>query len=797
MPRGRPAVQIALVLLTLTGLASAESTAPSSRAARYLEVSLSGRATRKPDQPSSFRGYRFTLGDLEAGALAGALHLEFPPSVGRPVGSLRATARAHLSWNYAYALLVLTQGGSQERYCALDSAGHQLWLRDFDGLLSPRISDLGSSVILTPESYPLERLLDEMGLDSLPPAPPRQSAMAGSLYGSSPDVTSERSRILTEARQRDSLCVRMLGPDGRERGVWKRGRGDFPFSVDLTSSETGAWEFLPGSNRLVMLDRPLKLQERAPAAGQRLLLSLDDSGRLLWKQDLADQPDQWLLFARDGSLIVTFGSRGLPAARGRRIEERYLCSLHAFSPDGRILGQYQLENGFGLESLLIASKEGLVYFLTDSLRALDTQTGRVISKPPRAPLERLKRSALDWEARLAEGFLSQLVFEEAGRAPEFKLWQPTAEPDALARFEPEGSGVDSAAFAIARSYLDLGNPGHVPSARAQPGSLAEYDYRLPEATTGALAGVLAMEWPARDPSVLSFHDGPPPGWVHKSWNNAYSLLVLAQLGFENSKGLYRCCALDSLGVPLWSLVADQVQGPRISDQGITALFTLTGDETGSKEESLQVRFLDSQGHDLGRWTRAFIRAWRPGSTPYGKFEFLPQSDKLVMLSHCAYDPAGQDPAARQVVLAIDSAGRLLWEVDLSGAVDDRLLFSSDGSLIITYGRQRAHLGADQGSIELYRNSIHVLAADGGLLGYFELEAMDYLEDLLIAADVGLVYFSLSGLRALDLESGDVMSNPPLDPLYRLLDSSRAWESALAERLLAVYSSRRALDPRRR
>ncbi|MBM4118291.1 hypothetical protein FJ251_11235 [bacterium] len=562
--------------------------------------------------------------------------------------------------------------------------------------------------------------------------------------------------------------------------------------MDLTSSETGAWEFLPGSNQLVMLDRPLKLHEKAEPAGQRLLLSLDDSARLLWQQDLTDQPDQWLLFALDGSLIVTFGSRR---------EVRPLSSLHAYSPDGRLLGQYQAESGDGLESVLIASREGLVYFWIGSLHALDIQTGRVTAKPPQAPLERLKRSALEWEAQLAEGFLSQLIFEETGRAPELKLWQPIAEPGVLARFEPEGSGVDSAAFAIARSYLDIGNPERVQCARAQPGSIAEYSYRLPEAVTGALAGVLAMEWPARDMSAFwPLRDGTPPGWVRKSWNDAHSLLVLAQLGFESTTGQYRCCALDSLGVPLWSMMADQVQGPLISDHGVTALFMLKSDERGSREDSLLVRFLDTQGHDCGHWTRGrreFIGSWGLGATPFGEFEFLPQSNQLVMLSHRPYDPGGQDPAARQILLAIDSTGRLLWEFDLSGAIDDRLLFSTDGSLIVTYGRQGIHQEASQGGIERYRNSIHVLSAGGELLGNFEQEAMDYLEDLLIAADVGLVYFLLSGLRALDLSTGLVMTDPPLEPLHRLLDSSRAWESALAEQLLAVHSMRRALDPPRR
>jgi hypothetical protein len=312
--------------------------------------------------PLYLRPGEHAVESIAATGLAAAVHLEWRPEASRSPFGLGASGIP--SRNLRYCLLLLhsleADGiGPAQRVCLIEPCGKKLWVRDIDVFQSPRVSDFGTTALAS-----LIKKQDDSRDPSAAPA--------------------------------DSGSIEFIDAGGTTLGRWTCTADSLTWSW---RTGMGTLEFVPASDHLLFLGIPRPALPDPPNA----LRCLSSSGRVLWSHRLGASPCGDLAFSPDGSLVIAYGQWDRKA------------DVRVFEAEGRQLCRFELEASRYLFPMLIDATNRFAYFASDSVMALDLQTGKAQSPPPEAPLELLSASKDRTTRARAQELLRRLRSEAVPR----------------------------------------------------------------------------------------------------------------------------------------------------------------------------------------------------------------------------------------------------------------------------------------------------------------------------------------------------------------------------------------------
>lgn len=359
-----------------------------------------------------------------------------------------------------------------------------------------------------------------------------------------------------------------------------------------------------------------------------------------------------------------------------------------------------------------------------------------------------------------------------------KMWRVFALVAAIAGFllvECEG-GKDRTRAEIVRNYLRQNQHfGESLESYSLPTSRDLFwSHTMDASQAGALAGALGLEWP---PPLRD--DGGPGGTstarAYCSWNWRYCLLALTGYGSLGGQQT-RFCLMDTMGHVGWGRDLVPGQRPAVSDLGTAALFTMT--------DSLITTFVNPEGKILGRWAcpRAELITAREGISDVGVFAFMPDSERFIMLMNPRKKAPYFVDTARQYIRCLRTDGSVEWQYDLGESSAKELAFPGNGR-VIAFGSQEGDR-LPQAESRSYVNAFYLFDADGDLLSHIERSWTEEIERFcLLAREPSYLYFLSDKVEILDLQSGKMLTQVPLRPLYDALSKSRTHGGLNAERLI--------------
>ena len=375
------ALSVAMTCSLLGGCGGGEDRARAERVRSYFrQDSLLGTDIGSFSIPTSWDLQFSFLGPSRAGALAGALGLEWPQPPSDAGGPRHRTsaAEAYCSWNWAHCLLALSSHGehdsnegTQTRLCLIDTTGHVSWTRDILSQRYPVISDSGTVALFTLTQYPLERQLKEVGLEMAPP---------GSNHWADATYRREYGEAARLASGRDSFITTFVSPAGKVLGRWA-----CPRSQLITAGEWGNYlgvvAFMPGTDRLFMLMNPRKKYPGYEDTAQQYIRCLRTDGSVEWQYDLGASPATVLAFPGNGD-VIAFGTReiGRMQQSGSRL---YDNELFVFDTNGHLISHIERRSPQEIDhSWLAIHKPPYLYFLAERVEVLDLESGKLLTQVP-------------------------------------------------------------------------------------------------------------------------------------------------------------------------------------------------------------------------------------------------------------------------------------------------------------------------------------------------------------------------------------------------------------------------------
>jgi hypothetical protein len=299
-----------------------------------------------------------------AGALAGALGLEWPPPLRDDGGpSDKSIAEAYCSWNWRYCLLALTSNGwyqgRQTRYCLMDTTGHVGWTRDLVFLQRPAISDSGTAALF--------------------------------------------------AQERDSLITTFVSLSGEVLGRWACPRGELITAKTGDQPDLGVFAFMPDCERLLMLINPRKKAPYFPDTARQYIRCLRTDGSAAWQHDLGESLVDHLAFPGDGR-VIAFGSQERERS-GQSVSRLFDSEFSVFNVQGDLICHIERRCSEEINySWLVTYEPSYLYFVTDKIEVLDLHTGRMLTQVPLRPLyDELSKST-----RRRSSQAEQLIRKELG-----------------------------------------------------------------------------------------------------------------------------------------------------------------------------------------------------------------------------------------------------------------------------------------------------------------------------------------------------------------------------------------------
>ncbi len=322
-----------------------------------------------------------TMDPSQAGAIAGALGLEWPLPLSDFNGPKeKSFAWAYCSWNWRYCLLALTghdsQGGQPTRFCLMDTTGHVGWTRDLASSQHPVISDLGTVALFAMTRYPVERQLNELGLEI---------ALPGSKQWADTTYRREYNRASRLAFGRDSLITTFVDTEGEILGSWACPRSELITSMENHAS-LGVFAFMPDSERLFMLTNPRKKAPWDADTARQYIRCLRTDGSVAWQYDLGESSAGELAYPGNHR-VIAFGTR--------KVDDRLLSSesrlydneLFLFNMDGDIISHIERRCPEEIDHLwLVTQSPYYLYFLSNNVEVLDLQSGGILTQVPLRPL---------------------------------------------------------------------------------------------------------------------------------------------------------------------------------------------------------------------------------------------------------------------------------------------------------------------------------------------------------------------------------------------------------------------------
>jgi len=330
---------------------------------------------------------------------------------------------------------------------------------------------------------------------------------------------------------------------------------------------------------------------------------------------------------------------------------------------------------------------------------------------------------------------------------------------------------------IVRNYLAQNQKfGESPKSLPIPTTLDfRWSHGVAGAYAGALAGALGLEWPP----PLNENDGPHDASTLRaycSWNWRYCLLALTSRGWEGARQT-RCCLIDTLGQIGWVRDLVLFEGFAISDSGTVALFT-------RERDSLITTFMDASGQMLGRWACSDRELIMAKTEPHdlGNLVFMPDSERLFMLINPRKHAPWFPDTARQYIRCVRTDGRVIWQYDLGESATNQLAFPGDGAVIALGTQERQP--SMQSASRLYDNEFFVLNAHGHLISHIQRTCPEEIvRSWLVTYESRYLYFIADKVEVLDLHTGRLLTQVPLQPLYNELSRSMGRRGAVAERLV--------------
>ncbi|MBU1949263.1 MAG: hypothetical protein KJ927_11160 [Candidatus Eisenbacteria bacterium] len=356
-----------------------------------------------------------------SGAIAATLELTWPPlSASTPHNNdKKALAEVRISQNNEYILAILNHTEDaykdtpeiNERFCLATKSGEKLWVRDFDNVYDSRVSDLGVTAILWPRSQSLEEKLKEWGLDSLPPNKRRWNKEAQAQY----------LKAYSRSVQTDSLYISFFDNNGNQIGRY----GDIRHNIKPYHwyGYNDRISFLPGTNLFILHEYPKVtnpfesyqeayrlFNETDRAKATHSLRCINTSGEIIWENELEREDVNEMIFARDDSLIVIYGSRSLPRREHENglEKQRFNSAFYVYGTDGIFITKDSLETYNRPKHFVVSMAPRYLYFYVDGVVAWNLNTDVQLNNIPVGPLQDLIENGAPWEKRIAGLLLKSL-----------------------------------------------------------------------------------------------------------------------------------------------------------------------------------------------------------------------------------------------------------------------------------------------------------------------------------------------------------------------------------------------------
>jgi hypothetical protein len=338
-----------------------------------------------------------TMDPSQAGALAGALGLKWPPPLrddGGPGGKSKAVA--FCSWGWRYCLLALSSYGpyigQQTRFCLMDTTGHVGWTHDLVSDQSPAISDSGTAALFTLTKYSVEKQMNELGYEMAAP---------GSKQWADTTYRNEYREAVLLASKRDSFITTFVNRTGKVLGRWACPRAELITAKYADQRALGAYAFMPDSERLIMLMNPRKKAPWFADTAKQYIRCLRKDGSVEWQCDLGESSANELAFPGNGR-VIAFGNQ--EDDRMLQPESRsYVSALYLFNADGDLMSHIERRCPEKIDRFwLLTYEPNYLYFLSDKVEVLDLQSGRMLTHVPLRPLyEELSKNGM-WRGSDAE-----------------------------------------------------------------------------------------------------------------------------------------------------------------------------------------------------------------------------------------------------------------------------------------------------------------------------------------------------------------------------------------------------------
>jgi hypothetical protein len=356
----------------------------------------------------------YALGGGVACTIAGAVGLEWPidghapqklnTSPGEEPRFLRwlePRGAGRMSWNHQYGLVYLRWVGSGGQTnsmpcCMLDTLGHVHWVQEISVAQEPRVSDLGTTALITRQRYPVELILCEMDLQELPRDAGETAREA---------YRQARLEGRRRARERDSVLIRFVDVSGEDAGMYKQPAFEFPVGGrPYQETDTyGHVEFVPSTDHFLVLTHPHKRDRDPPPTRHRVILCLDRTGSLVWEHEFGEMPIDEYIFADNGRLIIAHGSHRKGTSDGEESAAEWTSAICALTSAGEMLAC--MEREAELIFPVVSVDPPMLYFFAGELVAVDLANGESHSVPPLAPLYELHSSHLMWERDASRGLV--------------------------------------------------------------------------------------------------------------------------------------------------------------------------------------------------------------------------------------------------------------------------------------------------------------------------------------------------------------------------------------------------------
>jgi hypothetical protein len=343
-----------------------------------FQLLLVGPSCQDSAERAAWEGWRhyrtkwdtYALDPVYSAYLVGRLGLPLPE---KHAPRLEVTAAGALSWNKAYALLVLAAenrlSGLYPRSTALiDSSGTVLWSRYADFPLDPRVSDGGIGAFVMTYRFPRDSVPQYViaRIDSVIKAEGREG-----------DEVYRFRGIAAAAHVLDSIGIEFIGRDGETIGVRK-----WPFEVVppvFRGSRPRLFHsmgFVPQTDIFVALSR-----QKAGQVWDDHAVYIDamrPDGEHLWSYGPSQLSLDHLMLDTRTDAIVAFGGHERYADGLARTPWSHNACVALRSATGELIGTFDEVAQRVLHHVSVDSS-GQITFRTDSLWSMDLSTGKVRS----------------------------------------------------------------------------------------------------------------------------------------------------------------------------------------------------------------------------------------------------------------------------------------------------------------------------------------------------------------------------------------------------------------------------------